>query len=325
MKRNKFIRLAAAWLALLLLCSGCSQTAETPAAQKHRVALIAKSTETEFWKSVFAGAQTAATEYNLALDIRGPATEEDYETQNAMVAQAVEDGAEVIVFSAIDYQNNAPAIDAAYAAGVEIVAIDSGVDSRAVSTYLGTDNYAAGQQAAQAAVNSGAEQLYVGLINYDVSSANGQERERGVRDALKSQPNVTIVDTVNVLAAASAAQSGADQMLARHPQINVLIAFNEPTCVGAARAVKELHVSDSVWLVGFDSNVEAVDGLRTGTVDSLIVQNPYAMGYLGVESAYKLLSGQSGTLEATVDTETRIVDTANMFSADSQKALFAFG
>ncbi len=76
--------------------------------------------------------------------------------------------------------------------------------------------------------------------------------------------------------------------------------------------------------MGFDSNVVTIDGLQEGSVDALVVQNPYAMGYLGVESAYKLLSGQSGELEQTVDTSTQIVDRENLFSMDSQKALFAF-
>ena len=66
-----------------------------------------------------------------------------------------------------------------------------------------------------------------------------------------------------------------------------------------------------------------VDGLQEGSVDALIVQNPYAMGYLGVESAYKLLSGQGG-VEQTVDTSTKIVDRSNLYTMDSQKALFTF-
>ena len=88
--------------------------------------------------------------------------------------------------------------------------------------------------------------------------------------------------------------------------------------------MEELGLSDTVFLVGFDSNVVTVDGLQEGSVDALIVQNPYAMGYLGVESAYKLLTGQGSGLERTVDTSTRIVDRNNIFTMDSQKALFAF-
>lgn len=174
MRRNRRMALWAA-LALLFLC-GCGTD---PSAARRSVALIVKSTETEFWLSAFAGARAAATEYNLELTIAGPETEEDYETQNRMIAEAVEAGAEAIVFSAIDYENNAAAIDEAARAGVRVVSIDSGVGSSQVSTYIGTDNYAAGRMAAQAALEGLEGPLHVGIVNYDEGSANGQERERG--------------------------------------------------------------------------------------------------------------------------------------------------
>ena len=318
MKRSK-----ALVCALLAACL-CACTAAAPAGARHRVAIVAKSTRTEFWLSVFAGAEAAATEYNIELSITGPETEEDYETQNRMVADAVADGAEALVFSAIDYENNAAAIDAAAESGVRIVAIDSNVDSSAVQTYIGTDNYAAGQMAAQAALDGVEGQLTVGIVNYDVSSANGQERERGAVDAFEQSGRARVAAVINTLAEAARAQADTAAMLAEHPEINVLLAFNEPTSVGAADAVEGMGLAEDVFLVGFDSNVATIDGLQDGTVDALIVQNPYAMGYLGVESAYRLLSGQGGSPEATVDTSTRIVNRDNMFTMDSQKALFAF-
>ena len=312
--------LACALLALAL--GGCAAAAPTGA--RHRVAIVAKSTRTEFWLSVFAGAQAAAAEYNVELDISGPETEEDYETQNRMVAEAVDAGAEALVFSAIDYENNAAAIDAAAAAGVRIVAIDSNVDSAAVQTYIGTDNYAAGQMAAQAALDAVDGELTVGIVNYDISSANGQERERGARDLFEESGRAQVAARINTLAEAGRAQADTEELLRAHPDINVLLAFNEPTSVGAAAAVAAQELSDTVFLVGFDSNLATVEGLQNGSVDALIVQNPYAMGYLGVESAYRLLSGQGGSLAPTVDTATSIVDLENLFTMDSQKALFAF-
>lgn len=320
MKGNRRLALGTA-LVLFLLC-GCSTAA--PASAQHSVALVAKSTQTEFWLSVFAGAEAAATEYNLTLSIVGPETEEDYETQNQMVAHAVEAGAEALVFSAIDYENNASAIDAAAQAGVKIVAIDSNVDSNAVSTYIGTDNYAAGQMAAQAALDGVEGTLRVGIINYDISSANGQERERGALDVFAQSGRAEIVSVINTLAEAGHAQADTAALLRKYPQINVLLAFNEPTSVGAADAVEALGLSQEVFLVGFDSNVATVDGLQEGSVDALVVQNPYAMGYLGVESAYQLLAGHAGEIQAVVDTSTQIVGRGNLFSMDSQKALFAF-
>ena len=319
MRRSRLAAVCVLISALLL--GGCGATAAT---EQHTVALVTKSTQTEFWLSVFAGAEAAATEYNLKLTITGPETEEDYEAQNRMVADAVAAGAEALVFSAIDYENNASAIDDAARAGVKIVAIDSSVASEMVSTYIGTDNYAAGRMAAQAALARVEGELTVGIVNYDISSANGQEREHGAVDLLQESGRAEVAAVINTLAEAGQAKEDTEAMLAEHPEINVLLAFNEPTSVGAAEAVSALGLSESVFLVGFDSNVVTVDGLQEGSVDALVVQNPYAMGYLGVESAYKLLAGQGDSLDKTVDTSTQVVDRENIFTMDSQKALFAF-
>ena len=321
MKRNK---LTALLLAAAFPCLLCSCGTSTDTAARHSVALVAKSTHTEFWLSVFAGAEAAAAEYNLLLTTTGPETEEDYETQNQMIAAAVDGGAEALVFSAIDYEENAPAVDAAADAGLKIVSIDSGVASDQVRTYIGTDNYAAGRMAAQAALEQAEGELVVGLVNYDESTANGQERERGVRDALAESGRARVAASVTTLVEAGRARTDTADLLRNNPEVNMLIAFNEPTSVGAAQAVEELGLSDDVFLVGFDSNVATIEGLQTGSVDALIVQNPYAMGYLGVESAYRLLSGQGDAPPATVDTSTQVVYRSNLFSLDSQKALFAF-
>ncbi len=321
MKRSEFLRLGCA-LPLAAL-SGCAWETAAEASAKHKVTLIAKSTKTAFWKSAFAGARTAATEYNTILTVNGPETEENYLAQNDMVAQAVKDGAEAIVFSAIDFAENVPAIEAAADAGVKIIAIDSDVNTEKKAAYIGTNNYAAGQMAAQAALQSGLPEMRVGLVNYDASSANGQQREQGVRDTLGNCRNVEIVAAINTLSSAERSESDAADMLRAHPEINTLIAFNEPTSVGAGRALRVMGTGSVIWLVGFDSNVEAVDMLQTGHVDALIVQNPYAMGYLGVESAVALLNGQ-GDIEPVVDTSTVIVNRDNMFTTDSQKILFAF-
>ena len=324
MKRNKLWALLTAAVLLAGCLGSCGQTEPAPATTRHKVALVGKSQTSEFFRSVYAGAQAAATEYNLELTISSPEAEEDYETQNQLIADAVAEGAEALVFSAADYENSAQAIDDAAAQGVRIVAIDSNVNSKAVETYIGTDNYAAGQMAAQAALDGMTGRLVVGIINYDVRSANGQGREQGARETFEESGRARVAAVVNTLAESGRAQADTAAMLEKHPEINVVLAFNEPTSVGAAAAVAQMDLSDRVYLVGFDSNVATVEGLQNGSVDALVVQNPYAMGYMGVESAYQLLAGQSGRLPDTIDTSTRVVTLDNMFTMDSQKALFAF-
>ena len=156
-RRKAYYVLAVFLSGIFLLFSGCGREGES--ARKHYVAVITKSTDSAFWKSVYAGAGAAATEYNLQISMEGPEREEDYQTQNEMIGQAVKRGAEVIVFSAVDYNANSEAINEAAGSGVKIVVIDSDVNSGQVSCRIGTDNREAGMMAGEAALKAEMEDL----------------------------------------------------------------------------------------------------------------------------------------------------------------------
>lgn len=309
--------------ALALLLSACSNSAAGSSAQ-YKVCFVAKSTNTEFWRAAFAGANAARAEYNIDLSICGPETEEDFETQNEYIDRAVADGADALVFSAISYTENAAAIDAAAEAGVRIVVIDSDVDSENVDVRIGTDNVEAGRMTAAAALDTDSEKLVVGIVNYDLGSRNGQEREQGFREEMLKDERTREIYTINVLASVVPAAEGAKALMREHPDINVLVGFNEPLAVGVAIAVDELGLEGRVRMVGFDTNVKCIDLMQTGAVSALIVQNPYAMGYLGVEAAWKLLEGTSYDPNTLLDTSTTIITKETMFFPESQRALFAF-
>lgn len=332
MMRNKRRKqIGVLFLVALLVCiiAGCGGwnrvriEKKENAIRKQKVTLIAKSTESAFWKSVFAGAGAASTEYNMELKCQGPDNEEDYITQNRMIEEAVEDGTDVIVFSAIDYEGNAEAIDRAAKEGVKIVVIDSDVKSKEVGCRIGTDNYEAGCLAGKAALDTSEKEINIGIVNFDVTTENGQSREKGFRDTVKNDKRAVIVDTINVNSTIDSAKEEAKKLLERIPEINVVVTFNEWTSLGVGYAVKELGRADSVTVVAFDSNVVSVDMLETGEVDALIVQNPYAMGYLGVENAYRMLGGHE-LEKKEINTSTHLVTKENMYSEESQRMLFSF-
>lgn len=291
--------------------------------RKHYVAVIAKSTTSAYWKSVFAGTNAAKTEYNLEITLEGPEDEEDWETQNELIDRAVKNGAEVIVLSAVDYNNNAAAVDRAAQLGVKVIVIDSDVNSDMVSCRISTDNYQAGRMVGEAVLDSADEAIYVGIVNFDEISANGQQREQGFRDAVKEDRRVTIIDAINVNSNTEISKEATKIMLKQHPQINVIVTFNEWTSLGVGYAIQEMKLGDETKVIAFDSNVVSVGMLETGEVDALIVQNPYAMGYLGIECAYRLINGY--TLEQTeIDTTTTVVTRDNMFDNEIQRILFMF-
>lgn len=306
---------------VLLSCTGgCSRKAETG---KTQIAVVTKSTTSAFWKSVYAGARAASTEYNVNVTFEGPNSEDDYETQNELVQNAIDAKVDAIVFSAVDYNANAEVIDQAVQQGIKVVVIDSDVNSTGVSCRIGTDNYVAGGMAGQAALNSDAEELYVGIVNYGINSANGQQREQGCRNTLKEDSRVSEITTINVPSTMEDAREGTKQMLLSHPEINVVVTFNEWTSLGVGWAIRDMNKADQMHVVAFDSNVVSVGMLETGEVDALIVQNPYAMGYLGIETAVNLVSNQPNVLEE-VDTATTIVTKENMYEPECQKILFPF-
>ena len=309
----KHVKTLAACLSALLLAGCAASPTPAPTTTRYHVAMIAKSTSTEFWSAVFAGAEAAATEYNMDLTITGSESEEDYSSQNDLIEKAVEEGAQAIIFSASDYQKNAAAIDAAADKGVRIVVVDSAVNSSNVSAYVGADNYGAGQMAAKSA-----------LKNDNVNSPNAQEREEGVIDTLTASGRAEVAATVYSVATPESARAETLTMLARHPEINVLISFNEAVSVGAAQAVSDSNRADNLWMVAFDSNITTVDALHTGAVDAMVVQNTYGMGYFSVENAYKLLAGQGSDVTRETETATRIIDRSNIFALDGQKAVFPF-
>lgn len=314
--------LALVFAAALFFASGCS--AADTSSEPYKMYLIAKSTTTEFWKSVFAGANAAKSEYNVDLTVWGPETEEDYEAQNDYIRRAVADGADAIVFSAISYTKNAQAIDEAAAAGVTVVVIDSDVNSDGVVARLGTDNVQAGRMSARAALETDFEKIVVGIVNCDVETQNCQERERGFRVVMAGDKRVEAIYTVNVPTDAALAQQAAEQLLTEHPEINVLVGFNEPLAVGTALAVENLDLRGQVYEIAFDTNPICVELLQKGAVSALIAQNPYAMGYLGVENAWRSLQGQRFDANTLINTTTTTVTRETMFTIESQKAIFSF-
>lgn len=290
---------------------------------KSYVAVITKSTTSDFWKEVESGANAAAAEYNIQITFEGPDNEEDYATQNVMIEEAVASGAEVIVLSAVDYNANAEAVDYAIGEGVQVISIDSDVNSDGVVYNIGTDNYMAGYMAGQAVLDSVEESLRIGIVNFDVNSANGQEREEGFRDAVEVDSRVEFMETINVLSTTEDAKAGTIELFETYPELNTIVTFNEWTSLGVGYAIEELGLGRDTMVVAFDNNAVSVGMLEIGNVDALIVQNPFAMGYLGVECAYNLINGIAMEDER-IDTETTLITRENMYAEVYQRILFPF-
>lgn len=318
MKRTK----RAVWLACLLILALCLSACALGREEKLRVAVIVKATDSDFWHGVKSGVQAAATEYRVDVTFEGPENEEDYETQNRMIEAAVSDRVDVIVLSAIDYEKSVPTVDAAVRAGVRVITIDSDVGSNLVSLFIGTDNFAAGEAAAAAALN-GRTDVRIGLVNYMTDTENGRSREDGFR-AYVAAHGGQIAGTVTADSNTESATAAALSLLSEHPDIDVLVGFNEWMTLGVGEAIRKSGKAGVVRGVGFDTNVVSVGMMESGEMSALIVQNPFAIGYLGVRYAADT-SARDTTKKEVVHTATATVTKDNLFDEDIQKILFRFG
>jgi len=304
---------------LYLLClSGCENMGVQ---EKVRITVITKATETDFWRAVKNGCNAAASEYNVDLVFQGPSNEEDYETQNRMIEEAVDQGTKAIVLSAIDRERSLAVLEKAVLKGIYIVIIDSGIDSDIPEVIISTDNYSSGESAAKAMLLGESGPLKIGIVNFAQGTANGQEREQGFIDTILEDGTAEIIGKVSVDSNLESAENGTKQLLEQYPELNAMIAFNEYTTLGMGSAIAKSGLSETIKVIGFDNNNTAIELLEDGFIDGLLVQNQFAIGYLGVECAYNLIADKPVT-EREIYMDVTLVERENLFEEGIQKIVF---
>jgi len=134
-------------------------------------------------------------------------------------------------------------------------------------------------------------------------------REKGFEDYIRqSAPSIQILDKRYGNADFAQSLSVSENMLTAYPNLDALFASNESSAVGAAQALKSRH--SKVKLVGFDSSPSLIEDLKSGVIDSLIVQDPFQMGYQTILAAVQKLSG--GTPEKIEDIAPAVVTRENL-------------
>ncbi len=326
-------------LLLVALFAGCKQqtgpaapTAPVPApttvekpehpatTAQYRIAVVPKGTAHIFWKSVKAGAEAAAQELNAEILWNGPEQETDIEGQKRILENFVSQKVDAIVMAACDADGLIPTVKQAAQAGIPTVTIDSGLsDPEASVCYIATDNVEGGRKAGDKLAELIGEQGAVGLIPFIKGAASSDQRQQGFEAAMDKYPRIKIVSTLFSESDPEIAQRVTEDMITAHPDLAGIFAANEPAGVAAARVIKERGLSGKVKLVAFDSSESEIAALREGTIQALIVQNPFKMGYEGVKTAIAHLQGKP--VAKTIDTGVTVITKDTMDQPDMMKLL----
>src|SRR4030042_245204 len=115
------------------------------------------------------------------------------------------------------------------------------------------------------------------------------------------------------------ALQAAEDLLTKNAELDGLFACNESTSVGALRALQSQGRAGKMKMIGFDAGGLLLEGVRSGVVDSLVVQNPYKMGYEGVRALIATLDGQK--VQRRVDTGVTLVTKENLETPEMQLLL----
>lgn len=296
------------------------------APQKPHILFVPKTTDrhVEFWEVMRQGVNTAAEEFNVEVQVAGTLTESDIDGQIALLEQAIIDKPQVIILAAIDYNRIVPVAKRIVAAGIKLITVDSGLKEGISSSFIATDNYAGGQKAGRLLLDSigQSERGSVAIINFVRGSAPAMERERGVRESLGGYSDIQILDTLYSDASEERAYEIAVELLRNEPALRGIAALNEPSAVGAARAIKEMRAVSRVKLIGFDNSMEEIAFLEEDILQATIVQKPFNMGYLAVKTAMELSAGEK--VQPVIDTGSEAITKHNMYESDKQKLLFPF-
>jgi len=213
------------------------------------------------------------------------------------------------------------AAEAAVAARIPVVVIDSPLNSdRAVST-VATNNYKGGLLAGRCLADTLGGKGKVVLLRYLKGHSSTQPRESGFLDALKKFPNIQVISADQQSGATSeqARQAGVALLDRFGAEVQGIFASNLTATEGMLAALREKGQAGKISLVGFDSSAGLVDALRRGEMNGLVVQQPFMMGYLGVRTVVAAIRGQAVLKE--VDTEVKLVTTANLETPEIQKLL----
>ena len=256
------------------------------------IAVIPKGTINMWWDVVRQGAEKAAEEYGVEIRWNGPETETDREKQIQAVRDALVQNVDAVVLGPNDFKALVRPIEEVHEKGIPCVIIDSAADTDIYDAFAATDNLAGGADAAWLLGKAMGGQGSVLLIKYVPNSASTDDRARGFRETLaKEFPGITILAEDYTDGTVEGARQKTSDLLSRFPQTTGVFAVNQPSAVGAYKAIQAQGKAGTIKYVGFDSDSLLVQAIEDGTCVGLIVQDPLQIGYLGVETAVKLLNG----------------------------------
>ena len=319
MSKTKFIIFISIILIVCLSGASCRKLNQQGSGKKV-IAVIPKGVAHFFWQSVHSGAEAAGKELGVEIVWKGPAQETDYSGQINIIEDAITRRVDGIVLAPSHRDAMVPIVERAQREGIPVVIFDSGIGTETYTSYVATNNHQGGVVGAERLAEKLGGKGKVAILGVKAGSVSTDEREAGFQETIKQKyPGIEIVAFQYGEADRSRSLDRATDILTAHSDLNGFFASNESSTVGAVQAIKQKGLAGKVVLVGFDSSPNLIDDLKAGAIDSLVLQNPYKMGYEAVKTMVAKLNGQTPARQ--MDTGVKLLTKDNLDTPEMQQLL----
>lgn len=299
---------------LLAFLSGCGRE------QTRTIGVVPKGSSHIFWQSVHAGAIKAGNDYGVSVEWNAPALEIDASRQIEIVDSMVNRHLAGIALAPVDRKALVNVVERAARENIPVVIWDSDVDTDKRLTYIATDNKEGGRMAARRLGEIIGGKGKVSVIGFRPGSASTMEREQGFEEEMRAKyPKVQLLGVQYGNSDRAKAMAVTENVLTGHPELAGIFADNESSSAGAVQAVKARN-NRNVKIVAFDASEQLIDDLKNGWIDSLILQDPFKMGYESVKALALKLRGEKSPAE--IDSGAVLVRREDMDTPRAKELLY---
>lgn len=323
MKNKKYGRIATIVLVTVALAVSLVLLGLNPMAERSaKVTLVLKTdiSTAEFWEIAMEGVKQAAEDYQIDLTITGTSAEKEIEEQIELMEEVIAEKPDVIVLAASDFDRMAPSAEAAVKAGIQVITMDSDVNTTVRACYVASNNYEIGRAMGDLLCDKLPEGGKVAIMAHG-NSSTAIERVEGAWNYVKESGVFELVGIYDCNDSQTMAYQYADKILSQHNDLSAIICSNEVCNVGVANYFAE-HNVQNVALVGCDNSKVQVSYLEQDVIQGIVIQQPFNMGYLAIKAAAQLALGED--LPERIEIPCISITKENMYDIENQKLLFPF-
>ena len=324
-KRLLAMLLTGALCASMAACSsgGEASTGETggetggeSSGSGYSVDVILKTTASEYWQYVQAGAMAYMQDNpDVTVTVKGAPSETSYQDQlNMIQTDLADDSYDGYVIAPLQADMVANLISGQTK---PIVAVDTKIDAPEVLSFVGTGNESAGALGGAAAVEAAEAAGWTDIKAIEIAGVQGDttntDRMNGYMKGIEEAGGDFLEDEVQYAdAVATKAVDAMNGIMSRHPEgIAIICANNDDMAIAAAKAAADSGneaYANTIFL-GFDGIQSACDAILEGRLTMSVAQQGYEMGYMAVEAVVNALNGE--TIEEFIDSGADVVTAEN--------------